>query len=151
MIATLPQLAPLYFDFVESSYGFRRVLSTETTVRWETDRVFVQIQYDATRSFEVGLEIGQITIAALRLVPPYSLREMVGVGGVAFADRPFFQASTEERLKAALEKIARLLLQHGNKLLADDAEAFKSIARQREEDCALYASRHTPRGRKGKP
>ena len=139
VIISLAQFASRYFGFLETSYGFRCVLSSETAVRWETDGVFVQLRYDAHRSYEVGLEIGQLTAEAARLGPPFTLGEVLGLAGFALADRPFFQTSTEERLEAATREIARLLVQYGKKFLLNDAEAFKSLSRQREQDCTSYA------------
>jgi hypothetical protein len=139
VITSLATLASRSFGFLETSHGFRSVLSTETIVRWETNQVFVQVQYDAHRSYEVGLEIGQLRCDAMTLGPPFSLSEMLGVAGFALAKRPFFQTSTEERLMLALEQMARLLVRYGAKLLQNDDEAFAALGRQRDEDCDAYA------------
>jgi hypothetical protein len=143
VITSLAKLAPQSFGFLEASYGFRRVLSNEAAVRWETDGVFVQVRYDAHRSYEVGLEIGQLTAEAARLGPTFSLGEVLGLAGFPLADRPFYQASTEERLKTAIEGIARLLAQHGTPLLRNDADVFRSLAQQRDKDGKSYAEERT--------
>jgi hypothetical protein len=115
------------------------VWSTETTVRWESTEVFVQVRYDARRSFEVGLEIDQLAKDTAQFGPPFSLGEVLGLVGVDLAHRPFFQASSEEDLNKALKTMARLLLQDGKQLLLNDGAAFRSLARQRDKDCREYA------------
>lgn len=138
MITSLPILALKAFEFIQESYGFRCVISRETLVRWESNRVFVQILYDTHRSYEVGLEINLLTNDAAHFGPPFSLSEIMGVAGFALADRPFFQASTEERLKATLEEIAQLLNRYGAIYLQGNTHAFGELAEQRQQDCDAY-------------
>ena len=85
------------------------------------------------------MEIGQLKADLARLGPAYSLGEILGMAGVPLAERPFFQASTEERLKQALEEMARLLIQYGAKLLQNDDAAYSALREQRRQDCDEYA------------
>jgi len=139
MVTSLEKISSEAFRFLESSFKFQRVLSSETLVRWESNNVFVQIRYDAHRSFEVSLEIGQTVCKLPQLGPPFSLGEVLGVAGLPLAQRPFFQASTEERLKAALNEIAQLLVRYGLPFLQNDADAFVALTQQRRIDCDIYA------------
>jgi len=138
MIRSLAQLASQRFEFLETVYGFRLVVSSETLVRWETDDIFLQVTYDATRSYEVDLAIGQLTVEKERVWPPFSLSDLVGLAGVPFKVRPFFQASTEDRLKAAVEQIADLFHQHGKRFLANDVELFRSLQQQMNKESCEY-------------
>jgi hypothetical protein len=139
VLTSLPQHASHYFQFLETTYGFRLVVANETTVRWETQQVFVQLHYDAHRSFELTLEIGHLAAGTRHRDSEYSLSEILGVAGVPLANRPFFQASTEERLLQSLEQIASLLIQHGKGYFGNEGEPFKRLAEQRDKDCAAYA------------
>ncbi|HEX3659396.1 MAG TPA: hypothetical protein VHV55_26650 [Pirellulales bacterium] len=139
MIGSLPHLALKSFGFLEAAYGFRLVLSSETVVRWASSDVFVQVCYDACRSYEVGLDIGQLALNLAQPGPAYSLGEVLGVAGFPIAERPFYQASTEERLKLAIEAISGLLARYGQPLLRNDAGAFSAIAAQRRNNCLAYA------------
>src|SRR5262245_53141555 len=115
MITSFAKITSESFGFLESAFNFRCVNFSETIVRWESSAVFVEVWYDAHRSYEVGLDIGQLRTGSAQIGPPYSLGEVLGVAGFKLTDRPFFQTSSEEKLKQALEQMARLLIQHGTK------------------------------------
>ena len=49
------------FDFLISQYGFSVTQEDEYLVRFESNEVFLTVRYDAKRSYEIDLEVGQLS------------------------------------------------------------------------------------------
>jgi hypothetical protein len=134
------KIACRIFQFLEYDYGFERVLATDECVRWQRDNMYVQIRYDVHRSREILLEVGQVAVDADYAGPPFTLGEVLGVSGLALADRPLFQASTVDRLEGCIETIAQLVQEHATFLFDNEVSLFVTLTRQRRLDCVEYSS-----------
>ena len=142
MIKSFSQFAYEAYGFLESHYGFWRVQPDEwhpgyLIARWENEDVFVVTIFDAPRSGEMALKVGQLKMGESSTTG-YELRTMAKVAGIPLKDLPFFRARDEETLKTAVQEMAGLLLKYGEKLLRNDAEAFRAIDQQYREDIRAY-------------
>lgn len=139
MVLPFAKLAMQHFGFLETDYGFRRVNTDDRLVRWESTDVFVQVHFDATRSYEVGAEIGQLNVLFNGNERPFDIGEVARLAGIPWSQYKVFQASNEERLDAVLKEMADLLRQAGQALLRNDTRAFAALGKLREQECAAYA------------
>lgn len=129
------------FAFLERSFAYRRVQTTQHTFRFESDRVFINLIYDAF-SFELGLEIGLLEHEKENretIGPPFNLGEILRCVGAPIADElSFLQASTPERLSTAIEKLAQAVERYLAPLLLGDTHAFSRLMQFRDHESAAY-------------
>ena len=127
------------FKFLEKKYGFRCVSSSLELVRYENNDIFVVIRYDANRSYELGVEIGQLKAVFNGQERPFSLNEVfrlykLNEAGIHSA----VQASSQEAVVNCITKMASQLSQYGSDFLSNDVFAYKRLSDQREKECNDY-------------
>ncbi len=128
------------FSFLESEFGFRCVAAGSHSVRFQSEKVFVTIHYDSRRSYELGVEVGQIDLLFDGEERPFTLVEILRMQGVdKREDYTFFQASTSKALAGCIERLAYLLLTYGKELLENNVFYFKSLSAFRERESDRYA------------
>jgi hypothetical protein len=126
------------FQFLLDSFGFQRVLATETSVRWESPAVFVTCNYDSGRSFELTVEIGQKAGGPDR---PFNYGEFLRSQAVPEADWPSgYAALTPDAVRTLATTLARLLSDYGRPLLTTNIEAWNRLTDLRERECREFAS-----------
>lgn len=111
------------FDSLISEYGFQCVRVEKNRVRFESDKVFVKIGYDAFRSYELDCAVGLLSDKGQKR--PMSLMEILRL---ANAEKKEFytiiQASTPERLEKHVPRLADLLERYGREFLLGKHEIF---------------------------
>ncbi|TMP32586.1 hypothetical protein [Pseudoalteromonas rubra] len=127
------------FKFLENKYGFSCVSSSLEAARYESSDIFVAIRYDANRSYELGVEIGQLKALFNGQERPFSLNEVLRIHKLKEAGiHSAVQASSHEAVANCLTKMASQLSQYGSDLLSNDVFAYKRLAVQREKECNDY-------------
>jgi len=124
------------FAFLEKSLGFKRHLVAEDLLRYETEDVFLVVSYDARRSFELSLNLGQKNLSVER---SFNFGEVLRSVKAPEDVPSSYQVTSEEALMPFLDKLAESLRRYGASLLQNDAAAFARLSRLRERECDQYA------------
>ncbi len=138
MVVPFASEARRHFDAVAQQFGLSCVASTEREVRYENDGVFLIVNFDNGRSYELGIEVG----GKRRAKPerPFSLAEVLRLRGVADATAiDGIMVSDAARLQDALMRLAALTLQHASDFLMGNDFSFAQVARLREKESDAYA------------
>jgi hypothetical protein len=129
-------LAKEAFAFLEQNFGFKRRSVSEDVLRYETDDVFVIVSYDARRSYELSLDIGQKNVAVERAFNfGEALRSVKAPENVPSS----YQVASGEDLQKFLKKLAETLQQYGMSFLRNDPAAFMQLSQLRKRECNQYA------------
>jgi len=115
------------FDFLVESYGFRVTRAEPTLVRFESQRVFVNI-YHGRSSYELGLEIGRLIGESGEGEHPFSLDTILMLDGAQNPPKALFQASTSQDVNDCVHKLASLVRKYAASALAGDNLTFKRLA-----------------------
>jgi hypothetical protein len=130
------------FLFLVKDYYFKCTVAETTYVRFESDRVFINI-YHGRSSFEIGLEIG-----LLDRDEPYSLSELIHLGdskeGNSYRN---FMAGTPELVRRGITLLREKFEKYGIKALSGAAEFFSKLHHQGKQLEASFSNqmkvRHT--------
>jgi hypothetical protein len=126
------------FDPVAQQFGLACVVASEREVRYESDAVFLCINFDNARSFELGIEVGKKNLTQPER--PFSLPEVLRLRGVPYAASiDGIMASDAARLHDALARLAILVMQHAPDFLAGNDLSFAQVAKLREKESLAYA------------
>lgn len=112
------------FSFVETEWGFREVETLVTRVRWESDRVYIQV-YHGRISCEVGVEVG---LRADKHDDNYDLGELLELVDPTAAE--FYRCPagrTESAVQVAVSECAELFHRVGFAAAHGDAETFRRL------------------------
>ncbi|MGO8788371.1 MAG: hypothetical protein ACLQVL_13450 [Terriglobia bacterium] len=112
-------------------YGFHRVRTEATFVRYETvrflseKRLFVNV-YHGRGSYEIGVQIGPINhgeqaVTVSEIVRAAGAEEIEG-----FGQHTMFQASSMKGVQEFVPKLAQLVRKYGEPFLRGDVGAFES-------------------------
>jgi len=108
-------------------------------VRYESSEIFVSIRYDAKRSYELGIEIGQLKALFNGQERAFSLNEILRQHkSNKYNSYNTIQASSQKALANSLKKMALLLSKYGANFLKNDLFAYKRLSDQREKECNEY-------------
>ncbi|HWO00298.1 MAG TPA: hypothetical protein VNS63_13625 [Blastocatellia bacterium] len=116
------------FDFLATEYEFHLAKVEITFVRYESRDVFVNV-YHGRASFELNCEIGYLTADSNHPERPFYLGEILDLmGGLHETGYTFFQASSAERVKQFVPKVADLIKHYAKSALEGDPTTFKRLA-----------------------
>lgn len=139
MSIDFPSLVQKEFSFLVSDYHFRCVEATNHNVRFESDKVFVVVHYDADRSYELDVELGELNVLYSGQKRPFNMWEILRLERMAKKETPrIFQASTQSALSSCIAKLSSLLSHHANELLKGNKFAFKRLSLLREKECNQF-------------
>jgi hypothetical protein len=144
------ELALEAFDFV-TVIGFRCVRAVETFVRFESDRVFLNVYY-GRRSREVGVELGRLEDEDENR--PFSAETILRSVDPEAADSYRPPAAVSDRLlQSELHRLAEIIRQHGAGLLRGDLGEFERLEGTRQDAmkrlaAEVLASQTRPRAEK---
>lgn len=126
------------FDAVAQQFGMSCVASNDREVRYENDMVFLIINFDNGRSYELGVEIGRKKLAQPER--PFSLTEILRLRGVAKGESiDGLMVSDVTRLPDALKRLARLTSQHAADFLTGSDFSFAQVEKLRQREGDAYA------------
>lgn len=115
------------FSFLLKDYGFHLVKEETTFLRYENDKVFVNI-YHGRASFELGFEIGLLPQSIMDSETKHSLLEIIELHNKQKdLDYTFFQASTKDRVVEYIPKLSHLVKLYAKDALLGDASVFKKL------------------------
>jgi len=133
------ELAQEKFSFLIDKYRFRCISVTAFDVRYESDKIFVVVHYDANRSYEVGVEIGQKNVLFDGKERPFNLGEVLRLNGVAEKEGyKSFQAVDPVSLIYCLSRLSSWLEVYAIDFLKNDRFSFKRLSDFREKECDQY-------------
>ena len=112
------------FGFLIKEYGFRVAKSDPTFVRYESSIVFVNIYHGRT-SYELGFEVGRLDDGSGQEEQPYSLSMIMQ--HMRKQEQKSFQASTRDRVKELVPKLADLVRTYANSFLKGDVATFREL------------------------
>lgn len=125
------------FDPVAKQFGLVCVASTEWSLRYENDTVFLLVNYDGTWSYELGVEIGKRNI--WYPAPPFSLPEILrlqGIQNAAFVSG--LMISDEAQLPHVLSRLAKLTTDHASDFLSGNEFSFSQIEKFRNRESSEF-------------
>ena len=127
--------ARIYFDQIAQQFELTCVLSNDRQVLYRNDNVFLAVNFDNGRSFELGIEIG------LEVEPrrAFSLAEILRLRNVSDEKVDGLMASDVSKLRSALAFLADLTLGHASDFLSGDTVSFAQITKLRERESKNYA------------
>lgn len=143
------------FSFLEAR-GFERVRVEPTFVRYESDRAFVNV-YHGRSSYELGVEVGQLNgrLSAQPTEPPdadtsfvighpnpedrFTIWEIARYSGAPeVTESTFFQASSADRVRSLVPKLAELVQRYAGPALQGDATFLERVREMRSEESRRY-------------
>jgi hypothetical protein len=115
--------------------GLRLVEAGPTRVRYESDRVFLNI-YHGRQSYEIGVEVGLLADGDSR---KFGLPDVLAaVVGSSYPGRTYFQASNAEAVTKCAGEIAALIDDYYGPVLAGERETWERIAAVADERNTAY-------------
>lgn len=127
------------FSFLIHQYSFICADENESCVRFESREVFVSVHYDANRSYEIGVEIGQKDALYSGQERPFNLEEVLRLKGVEEKKGyRTFQAADSTALENCISRFAVWLETYATDLLKNDQFSFKRLSDLREKECDQY-------------
>lgn len=126
------------FNFLTKEHGFHCVKAEITFVRYESQSVFINI-YHGRGSFEIGFEIGQLDVSPKYPEVKYTLGDLLDLVGVREKEEyTFFQASTKERIKIWVPKLAELVRKYGGSILKGVPDIFGRLKEIQTRNSEMY-------------
>lgn len=126
------------FDPLADRFGMHYVSGSEWQLRYENDAAFLSIHFDNHRSYEIGVETGQL--ATQRPERPFNLSEVLRLRGVSSeSDIDGFQVKNQTELDTALMRLARLTSTFASDFLRGNPRAFCELGKLRDLECQEYA------------
>ncbi len=125
------------FDPVAQQFGLVCMASDEQGLRYENDNVFLDVNFDNGRSYELGVEIRKRHTQYPG--PPFSLAEILRLRSVQ--DAAFVSGlmiSNESRLPDILSRLARLTRDHAADFLMGNDFSFAQVEKLRNQESAEY-------------
>lgn len=128
------------FLFLVSDYGFYLVSYQNYLVRFESDRVFLTISYDYSRSYELGLHVGSKSSSPESLSRSFTLYELLASQQAPNSQEYFcIQVVSQEHLANQLNKVAKVIQEYASPILLGSQAGFSDLDRIRESEGQQYA------------
>jgi len=126
------------FDIIAQRFEMSCTVSNDQEVRYDNDDVFLIVNFDNGRSYELGVEIGRKKEG--QPDRPFSLAEVLRLRSVSdVASIDGLMTSDSSLLGDALARLASLTLQHAADFLRGSAFSFAQVAKLREKESDAYA------------
>lgn len=127
------------FNFLIAEYGFSLIKESDCQVRFESDHVFVIVHYDAERSYELDVEIGQLKALFNNEERPFNLGEVLRTERVFEGNKyRSFQACSSDILEKGVSKLALLLSLNAKDYLLNNKFSFKRLSDLRKSESDQY-------------
>lgn len=123
------------FDPVSQQFGLVCVACTEWGLRYQNDDVFLGVNFDNGRSYELSVEIGKRDTRFSG--PSFSLSEVLRLRGVQDSiSTNALVVSDETRLKTGLTRLAELTVRYAPDFLMGSDISFVQVAKLRDNESA---------------
>ena len=126
------------FNFLVEDFAFTCVRKDVTIVRFESNSTFVNV-YHGRVSFELNVEIGELTIGGVLPENPFTIEEILHLVNPkeAVNYRPF-QVHTVESVKKFVSDLANLVKQYATPALIGDHGFFRRLSELRTQRSNEY-------------
>lgn len=128
-----------------AAYSFGPAIANPFRVRFEKPPSYVEVVYDASRSQEVSIWLGE----SPNTEPPLELPDVLRATGCGADDVQFaelIQTSDPDALERLLERASELLRRCASRFLEDGHDAFLAARTLRSERAADYTAHLRNRG-----
>jgi hypothetical protein len=120
------------FDFLTTDHNFRCVSVEPTFVRYESDRVFINI-YHGRSSYELGTEIGLLN-AAEGTGQSYPLSALIDLVDSEEGNRyRNFIATTPDLVKVGVKKLSETFKKYAEDILRGNPAVFAKLKKQSDQ------------------
>ncbi len=135
----LPSVASDAFAFLVADFGFVERIVGPEHVRFEGNGAFVDVRFDAHRSFELVVELGRLRAPAPGAERTFNLGEVLrAAGSPEAADLACVQVVTSGALERFTRRMAEVLRIHGAPLLRGEQEAYERLEAQSDRESRAY-------------
>lgn len=126
------------FNFLVEDFAFTCVRKDVTIARFESNSTFVNV-YHGRVSFELNVEIGELTIGGVLPENPFTIEEILHLVNPkeAVNYRPF-QVHTVESVKKFVSDLANLVKQYATPALIGDHGFFRRLSELRTQRSNEY-------------
>lgn len=125
------ELVEVHFQSMMTERGFRAVSMERTLVRYESDRVYLNV-YHGRRSYELAIEVDLLD-SARNMEPGFSLGELMDLYAPdEDKDFRYFVARTPHGLEKGIRQLAERVERYANPVLTGDSVIFTRLHEQRE-------------------
>ena len=126
------------FKFLLTEYGFICVRVEPSFVRYESSSIFVNIYHGRTSS-ELGVEIGKLENIPGLQENWYTIGEVMDLVGIREKLKfTFFQASTQERVKTLVPKLAEYVREYAKPIFEGNTQIFEKLEELRSKKSDEY-------------
>lgn len=119
-----------HFAFLEDQYGFKCVSSDLYTVKYSSDKVYLNIYHERV-SYELYFEIGMLPEDYNNLLKA-NLSDIIAMPGIV-NENVFYQASNKNDVYMVVEKLADLARMYAKDALNASLQYFRDIANYRTQ------------------
>jgi hypothetical protein len=128
------------FALLAEKFNLACTTFNDRLIRFQNDRVFLAIHHDGTRSFEIGVEIGERTQTDA-IERSFNLGEILRLKH-EYQDSKWvddLQVSDKSHFPTILAKLAKFVETYATDLLNHDKNAFLDLSEFHDIECAKYA------------
>jgi hypothetical protein len=124
------------FKFLSTEFGFICVKVEPSFIRYESTSIFINIYHGRTSS-ELGVEIGKLANIPGIQENWYTIGEVMDLMGIREKlGYTFFQASTQERVRKLVPKLAEYVREYAKPIIEGNTQIFEKleVLRSRKSD-----------------
>jgi hypothetical protein len=129
-----------FFDPVVKAERMRRVVEEDNHVRYENETVFLDILFDAHRSYEISVVIGELPATETRRAQSFDLVDVLRMQ--AYPGLPKvgeMRGISPAALTTAVERLSILTKEHAARMLQHDEAQFEEVSTFRHWASLRYA------------
>jgi hypothetical protein len=118
-----------FFDSIIKPERMRPVVQEDNKVRYENESVFLDILFDAHRSYEISVVIGKLSTAETSGGRSFDLAEVLSMRTYpALPEISALRGPGQEPVATEVERLSRLTNQYAIRLLQHDEAYFPELA-----------------------
>jgi hypothetical protein len=135
----LQEQAERHFAFLVSENGYKVIDSTPSRVRFESQKVFIELVFEGNRSYELGLLVGNTKLKDIGNLA-FSIDEILRFYGAPEAKRfSLIQVTSRDTLALFVEQLSNILRKYGKEFIEGDEKYFIELSKQRGREIENYA------------
>jgi len=121
------------FNFLEENYDFTYEIIDDSHVRYENNEIFIRVMYDARRSFELALDLGQKNDKSNA---HYDLGHILGLKDIN--EQAYFMASSQKSLEICISRLSKLTSKYTIEFLENHEMYFQRLLKFKEKRQESY-------------
>ena len=128
-----------YFLFLKSTYNFKVLTINDSYIRFESARVFINIQIDSGRTFEISITLGELSKKYENSERAFGLDEILRMQKVN--ENTYILATSIDAIDSSAERLSFLLQKHCKEFLKGSELEFMRLSKYRDSQCTAYEER----------